>query len=380
MLQSIPSKLAAFLLPLRPSYAIHRPFGEWRWALLLLGCLPSYTWAQPYDKVQVLAQQAQQSATQYQWERDTLLKLSLTYPVLNGIYHLADSSGRPVLRRYQYTPKEIKRLQKALHLAQNPDKTDKAHRLLNKLLKSQPRNTALMYYLAELHWQAEEYADAATWARKAIRINDIHYPAYVLLARCELRTGNYKAALRHISFALLYNRNDTTITPLVSAIYARNRLVYDDRWQMQGHYTITPSAQRISIVYDDEPWRALAICEALWAYEPHYEAQKTQRYLQPPSEVQRQACIYAWYEAYLDWDEDERKRKCYAAQAFEAARKDELLDAFLLYEWTLVQQPTAAFLLSLQEREIVLRYLTTIRARRENINTEFLKAPTTNGQ
>lgn len=352
------------------------PFGEWRWALLLALWPTGLLLSQPYDKLPALTQQAEASGRNYHWVRDTLLQSPTDAPTLDRIYFLADSTDRYVVRQYRYTPRELKRLRKALRWSEQPDHYDKAHRAWERLLRQQPHNTALMYYRALLYWQQGQYAEAATWARRAIRINTIHHKAYVLLARCELATGDAAAALRHISFAQLYNRNDASIAPLVRAIYARNKLVYDDRWQMQGHYTLSATDNAVRIVYDDEPWRALALCEALWTYEPHYEGIKTQHYLQPPSAVRRQACLYAWYETYLDWEgEEERKRKCWAAQAYEAAQRAELLEAFVLYEWTLVQEPTAAFLLSWNEREQVLRYLTTIRARREAIQTDVLRHP-----
>lgn len=367
-------------LPKKPHHClqgiIHWPFGEWRWALLLWVWPGIYLSAQPYDKVQALAQQAQASTLQYEWVRDTLLEVAVDYPVVTDIYYLADSMDRYVIRRYTYLPREMKQLRKALQWLDDPNKAEKAVPLLRQLLKRQPRNTEIMYYMAQWYWQQGDYATAATWARKATRINPIHPKAYVLLARCELQASDYAAALRSISFARLYNRNDPQITPLLTAIYARNRLVYDDRWGMYGHYTIIPSAQKVQITYRDEPWRALALCEALWAYEPHYEALHTQQYLQPPSEVRQQACLYAWYEAYLDWTAaPERKRQFYAAQAYETAHKADLLSTFVLYEWTLVQRPTAAYLLSVQEREKVLRYLTTVRSQREQIATDFLSSP-----
>jgi len=206
------------------------------------------------------------SLSYYEQKEDTNFVVAKALDPLSYDYYFeVNEEGERELLQYDIkgTPQIYEPFQRALRL-HNVGKFKKERKILEALHSRNENNAIILTQLGNSFLAEGKYPEAKSWAHKAIRINPIHSPAHVLMAKTLMVGNQLEDAMEAITKAHLYNRTDRQIISLLKEIYLLNGRIYDDTWAFIPQCETTKvSSNKISIKYNGEPWRAFAACNAL---------------------------------------------------------------------------------------------------------------------
>ena len=311
----------------------------------------------------------------YDQKEDTNFMMVKSLDIISDDYYFVQNEeGERELMQYQmeenaqlYQP-----FQKALKY-HTIGKYKKERKILEALHKRHGNNAIILTQLGNSFLQEREYTNAKSWAHKAIRLNPIHSPAYVLMARTLMIGNQLEEAMEAITKAHLYNRNDRQIIALLKEIYLFNGRVYDDTWAFIPQCETTKvSANKISIKYNGEPWRAFAACNAVWEYEPYYK-QKMETTGNDLELMRYHEALMNLGIAFEGWDNKKRKKKFYMGNAIKMAVEKNLIREFLDYEMKYLENPKAALYLTYDDIKTISKYILEVRALQESSRKEIIE-------
>jgi hypothetical protein len=315
------------------------------------------------------------SLSYYEEKEDTNFMVVKSLDIISNDYYFAENEeGERVLLQYNMAENTqlYQPFQRALKY-HAVGKYKKERKILQALYKNHSNNALIMTQLANSFLKEGEYTNAKSWAHKAIRANPIHSPAHVLVARTLIVGNQLEKAMEAITKAHLYNRNDRQVIALLKEIYLLNGRVYDDTWAFIPQCETTKvAANKISIKYNGEPWRAFAACNAVWEYEPYYR-QKMEITGNDLELMRYHEALMNLGIAFEGWDNKKRKNKFYMGDAIKVAVEKNLVREFLDYEMEYLENPKAALYLTYDDIKVLSKYLLEVRALQEFSRKEIIE-------
>lgn len=315
------------------------------------------------------------SLSYYEQKEDTNFMMVKSLDIIADDYYFAENEeGERELLQYKMeeNPQLYQPYQRALRYY-TVGKYKKERKILQALYKSHDNNAIIMTQLGNSFLKEGEYTTAKSWAHKAVRLNPIHSPAYVLLAKTLVIGNQLEEAMEAITKAHLYNRNNRETIGLLKEIYLLNGRIYDDTWAFIPQCeTKKVSSNKIIIKYNGEPWRAFAACNAVWEYEPYYR-QKMEITGNDMDLMRYHEALMNLGIAYEGWDDKKRKNKFYMGDAIKAAVERNLVREFLDYELEYLENPKAALYLDYDDIKTLSKYILKVRALQESSRKEIIE-------
>jgi tetratricopeptide (TPR) repeat protein len=311
----------------------------------------------------------------YEQKEDTNFVVTPPINTMPNDYYFYRNENRE-LELLQYKMEENKILyaeyQKAIKYYET-GKYKKERKILLELYENNPSNAIIITQLGNSFFNEQEYIEAKSWANKAIRVNSIHSPAYVLLAKTLTVAGLHEEAMEAITKAHIYNRNDRQTLLLLKEIYLKNSRIYDDTWLFIPQcQIIKESENKIAIKYNGEPWRAFAACNAVWEHEPYYK-QKMEITGNDLEQIRYHEALMNLGIAFENWENKKRKKKFYMGNAVKTAVEKNLVHEFLDYELKYLEDPKAALFLNFDQVRALSKYIIEVRALQQNSRKEIIE-------
>ncbi len=292
----------------------------------------------------------------------------------NDFYFQKDENDGELLKRYEIerNVKLYKKYQKANGYIIKK-KYSKARKIYKKLLKNHPENAIILTQIGWTYFHEKNYIEAIKSAKQAIRVNYIHYPAYILLTNIHLKSNQLDEAMEAITKAHLLNRNNPAIISILKQVFKQKKLVYEDDWAFVKQYKITKGEDnQILIEYANEPWRAYAACQAVWEYEPYYQ-DKMKITDDNLEKLRAHESLLNMMVAYENWDKEKPKKQFSMGLSIQKAIKEKMIAAFILYEVKLAENPKLAFYFTQDDINNLAKYIITVRSHKEPENKNILK-------
>lgn len=238
-------------------------------------------------------------------------------------------------------------------------KYSKAIKLYNKALAHQPDNIELMKSLGKAYQANKKEQTAIGWYIKVIEQNHVDFEAHLQLAICFDLDNRMDLALKHITLAHIFNRNDLDILQILQKIYAKSGLTYE-QWTLEPQYQIQKTIDgKILIQYQEKPWCAYASCKAVWENEANYRKEMEQMSASSASIIQEKECLF---NALIEYERLESGKENFPALANLAlALLNKKVNNYVLYEILSKRDPLLIYSLNNSQLEELIHYLLTIR-------------------
>ncbi|MCP4440791.1 MAG: tetratricopeptide repeat protein [Aureispira sp.] len=241
---------------------------------------------------------------------------------------------------------------------ENPNHT-KIRKFYAKILKQEPNNAQVYTWLGESHYEEGNYEEAKEWLDKAIRLNNIDYLARWLLAEIHFKNEELDSAVRAITIAHIYNRNNPRLLIRLKEIYKEKGLNYYQNWGFDPQYDVYQEKNTV-VVAGDGIWLTYGMYKAVWNFDPDYryikEQQATTDYLFQ-EEMEAAIGTYMTYSSLKQQD----KRGFPSMSAFEVALDQEMVEEYTMYEILSVDRPTIANYLTEDFLERLISYIHKVR-------------------
>ena len=283
-------------------------------------------------------------------------------PVMDqGWYAIESTKGVQLDQPLILTNKKALKYQSKANKYLKKAQFSKAKKYFKAALKESPNSNVLLKQLATTYIKARESSKAEEILIKALTINPIDFQAHELLADIYRKEKN-KAAVKHISFAHVLNRNDQTIIAKLQKIYEANNLVYD-KWRLTPQYKIEKiQKELVSIDYNGSPWMAYGSCKAIWKYEDGYKENMGHLASVDTYIIEEKECLLNALINYEGLEEGQEKYP--ELKALGLALEYQYIDDYILYEKISVANPSIMSKLSVEQLERIIYYITDIRAKK----------------
>ncbi|MFK7799242.1 MAG: hypothetical protein AB8E82_17465 [Aureispira sp.] len=220
---------------------------------------------------------------------------------------------------------------------------EQARLLYDELLQMHPEYTKLLVYIGQTYHLEGAVEKAIPFYTKAVEQNFIDYMGHWFLGRAMWDIGKVDDCLASYMVAHLLNRNHPLLTKELVKVLAVNGLDYDD-WRFVPQIELErEDSININVTYADG-WMGYALAKAVWAFEPSH-SEKMGEVFGAPSMLQEKEALIAFYLTYEIGDKKLSKKSF--VKAFKYAVDNRQVEAFILYEIFLVQAPSIAYQLSL---------------------------------
>jgi tetratricopeptide (TPR) repeat protein len=220
---------------------------------------------------------------------------------------------------------------------------EQARLLYEKLLQMHPEYTKLLVYIGQTYHLEGEVQKAIPFYTKAVEQNFIDYMGHWFLGRALWDIGEVDDCLALYMVAHLLNRNHPLLTKELIKVLAVNGLEYNE-WRFIPQIELNQIDSTTMVVTYASGWEGYAIAKAVWAFERSH-SEKMGQVFGVPSMVQEQEALLAFY---LTHELGNKKlSKAPFVKAFKYAVDNKQVEAFILYEIFLVQEPSIAYQLSL---------------------------------
>lgn len=311
----------------------------------------------------------------YEQVEDTNLIVSTRLNILEPDYYFHTDENNQV-HLYNYLldtfPKKRELFNRAVRYHVQ-EKYVKERKILLKLIEEDQTNAIYLTAMGDTYYIEKEYSQATSWAKKAVRANPIHSPAHLLLAKIYFIAGQNEQAMKAITLAHIYNRNNRRTIQLLKDIYRANGRIYDDTWAFIPQFEVTQiSSNKLNIKYNGEPWRAYAACSAVWDYEPYYK-DKMEISGNDTTVLRQHEMLMNLAIAYDGWENKKRKNKFYMGEAVKVAVEKNLIQEFIDYEMKFINNPEMTFYLTSDEIDNISRYIIEVRALRVTYKGEIIE-------
>lgn len=230
---------------------------------------------------------------------------------------------------------------------------EQARLLYDKLLQMHPEYTKLLVYIGQTYHLEGEVQKAIPFYTKAIGQNFIDYMGHWFLGRAMWDIGKTDDCLASYMVAHLLNRNHPLLKQELIKVLAINGLEYND-WRFVPQIELKQQdSTNMSVAYASG-WEGYAIAKAVWAFEPSH-SEKMGQVFGVPSMVQEKEALIAFY---LTYEVGNKKlSKAPFVKAFNYAVEHKQVDAFILYEIFLVEEPALAYQLSVDNFMYLSEYV-----------------------
>lgn len=212
----------------------------------------------------------------------------------------------------------------------------KARELYKEAFKLSPKYTLLQTFIAQTYGIEQNWKEAETWYKKAIKDNFVDYLAHWLLADVYLQTGDKKNALQEISIAKVLNRNNPNLEKKRQEIFRKNELD-DTNWTFNPQIRVEKTKPNEVAIYADTVWMFYGFVEAVWNFEPGYK-EKQQQSSRHSDIEQREKLISLSTGIERGWTNIE------VIKRIDKAFKGEKINEFIFYEMILPDHPNLIFL------------------------------------
>ncbi len=183
------------------------------------------------------------------------------------------------------------------------------------------------------------------------------------IARLEHQSGNSEAAIRHINWAHLYDRNHPVYLDSLIIYYYKNGWHYRKMDFAPVFLFQEISDSTIVILTEASPWHAYATCKAIWKYEPGYQKQMSYLSTVDVNIIEEKECLL---NAVISFEKlPEGKEQYPMLGTLSKVIPEKRIDDFLLYEISLRKQPALMQQIPHERMEQVLDYIVTYRMQRE---------------
>lgn len=330
---------------------------------LIILAFATLSYGQDLHTPEQLKKLASKSSFRYNQILDTLNP----YPyfgreILTNDYYLEQKIGEePEIKRYPLSLDN--KYQKVVSQGDKSFKSgdlDKAEK--NYLKATELRSNDARYYtkIGKIKFQQHQYTEAKSWAIKALKVNFVHYPAHLLLAKVYTIAHKEEEAIEAISLAHIYNRNNRELTGLLTTIYKQFGYHFEPTLEYDPQYKLTKTGTDITLTYANEAWLNYGLCKAIWEYEPYYR-EKMEVLKIAPKWLEEKECLLNLVIGYEQMKPRDKSKFLFGA-TLKRAVDYKMLDQFILYEIFLVQEPQLAFSLTQDEIDLLLKYLIEVRS------------------
>lgn len=220
---------------------------------------------------------------------------------------------------------------------------EEARLLYDKLLGMHPEYSKLLVYIGQTYHLEGEVEKAIPFYRKAIEQNFIDYMGHWFLGRAMWDIGEIEDGLASYMVAHLLNRNHPLLIKELTKVLEANGLQYN-KWSFIPQIALEREDSINIKVSFAEGWMGYALAKAVWEFEPSHSEEMGETFGVPSMAQEKEALIsfYLTYEAG-----DKKLAKEPYLVGFEKALEGKQVDAYILYEIFLIQEPSIAYQLSL---------------------------------
>lgn len=221
---------------------------------------------------------------------------------------------------------------------------EKARLLYDELLDLNPEYTKLLVYIGQTYHLQGELKKAIPFYQKAVEQNFIDYMAHWFLGRALWDLGEVEDCLASYMVAHLLNRNHPLLMKEIIKVLAANGLEYHT-WKLVPQIELErKDSINIEVAYGSG-WMGYALAKAVWQFEPSHSEEMGETF-GVPSIAQEKEALAALYVSSEVGDKTLKKEPFIIS--FKNAIEKSQIEAYILYEIFLVQQPSIAYQLSLQ--------------------------------
>ena len=149
----------------------------------------------------------------------------------------------------------------------------------------------------------------------------------------------YETALKAALFAKALNRNNPKVQQILEKAALLNGMTYKDwafvpKIKLENH---EPS--KVKVTYEGEPWKAYAMSEAIWEYEPDYAESKSTTNQQELDMIRYKESLLNGVIAYELMKYSDHKVHYPEMEAFGTAVGEGLTDEYIYYEIISLKNP-----------------------------------------
>lgn len=220
-----------------------------------------------------------------------------------------------------------------------------------------PKSYNAYTYIGQIYGIKNDYKNAIDWYNKAIQKNYIDYMAHWFIADIYLETGDFKKALDEILIAKILNRNNPRIQKALEEILTKNKLNTID-WCFNPQYELIQESNNKVTIKASALWLGYAFAKAVWEYEPGYSESMGVAKNGYSTLEDKEALI-----ALLVLLEKEKKniKKEKQFVVLNDALENKYIDAYIVFEILLPDNPEAAYQLDKDIISHLKEYLINIR-------------------
>jgi tetratricopeptide (TPR) repeat protein len=181
---------------------------------------------------------------------------------------------------------------------------NRALKLLQSALETDPDYFMLPVYLGRIHFEEKNHEEALRQANKGIESNPVNFEAYRLKGEIYLAKNDYENAQKNLVTALIFNRNDWKTLSLLNTLGSMSGfdVFLSPFLPLYSLEKMDNGKIRLYIDTDEMTrWMPYAFCKAVWKYEPGYFEKKTGRTEYQPTffeEMESINCMLWGYETF----------------------------------------------------------------------------------
>ncbi len=243
-------------------------------------------------------------------------------------------------------------------------KENKARKCLLQAQDIRPSDPRVTNGLAKVYFNQKDYESALYWYERTLEFNAIDTDALVGSANCNSSLNEQEKAVKNITLAHLYNRNDTEIIKVLEGIYQKFGIKYLKK-DFVPQYIVTPKkANTVKIRYGHSVWMAYAAVKAVWQNEPKFAEIQARLSEQAPDIIQEKEALLNALITYEKLDDPNKNKKFPFMNILSGLTgHPNMIDIFIHYEINSRKDNQALMLMTEEELQKFVEYLTVHRAK-----------------
>ncbi len=264
-------------------------------------------------------------------------------------------------KNIKYNKKELKYLKKGNKLVKKK-KIEKARKFYLMAYDLQPSDIRISNKIGQTYFDLKEYDTAIHWFQKSINFNFIDTEARIQLAESYIAINEHQKAVKEITLAHIFNRNDDDIIHQLRNIYAQSEYKY---FEISFHprFELFQTANKdINILYGHSIWAAYAAVKALWLYEPNYATEMNKISNQSHQMIMEKEAVLNALITYDNLEEKDKEKKFPLLHLLSDISLKGQIDNFILYEIISKEDPLSLLLLSKEKIEALSQYIIQYRS------------------
>lgn len=274
-------------------------------------------------------------------------------------FSIAEKENFVDLSGYSLSRKAKKSLKKANNYFSS-GKYTKAFKLYTGLYES-TKASKMLPLLAHCADLADKNETGLTYYKQLLLLAPKSPNILFAMANLEHKSGHLDAAIRHISFAHLFDRNNPVILDALISIFRSKGFEYQHISFEPRYQLLANPDSSIVIKTAGIPWQAFATCKAIWAHEPGYKEKMKFISSADVKIIEKKECLLS---ALLSYERLPEERANYPILAtLSDALSEKRIDDFILYEITSKEHPAIMERLSEIRLEQMVDYIMLYKVR-----------------